>query len=204
MRHVTLCLLWTKNTWPAGPTKQDWPSHGKRDLLLSHGLSQPRTNGHVGNQKLYCYLFLDTIFSRSTPLYTITWVYLNISYSVHQQPNKPLLLNDPPLPTQIPYHWQQRNTLFPDLDLATCQNSSMIELFWAALTMFPFPLEKNRWEKLSDLKKPTWKVIASILLQRDKTFDLTGTFICEYICRARITLKQEDYRAEAVLGLSSC
>lgn len=67
--------------------------------------------------------------------------------------------------------------------------------------------KKIDWKSLVSLKKPhqpTWKVIASTLLQRDKMFDLTGTFICEYICRAKITLKQEDFRAEAVLGLRSC
>lgn len=47
-------------------------------------------------------------------------------------------------------------------------------------------------------------MILGTLLQRDKTFDLTGTFIYEYIYRVRIALKEEDFIAEAVLGPSSC
>lgn len=146
MYHVTLHLLWTKTMWltnPLGFVSVLW----KRGLLLWHAMSHPTTNSHVGKPKTLLlftpgYNFLLTSPWSTTVLYTIKSVYINRSYSVCQQPNKPLLLNDPPLPTQTLHSWQQRNTLFPDLDLATCQNSSMINLFWAALNAFPFSLGK--------------------------------------------------------------
>lgn len=51
MQHVTLHLLRTKNVWPAGPCGLVSLLLWKRLLLLSPGLSQLRTNGHMSKQK---------------------------------------------------------------------------------------------------------------------------------------------------------
>lgn len=66
MHYVILHLLWTENMWPASPNGLVGFVLWESDLLLSYTLSQPRTNGHVGNQKLCCYLFLDTISADQT------------------------------------------------------------------------------------------------------------------------------------------
>lgn len=209
MRHVTLHLLWTKNMWPASPCSLVSLVLWKKDLLLSHRLCQPKTKGHVGNQKLYHYLFLHTIFVAQPQEHHSA---LHHNKSVHQHI---ILCTSTAKQTIAVKRSASANTNTSSLaakkhPLSRFGFSYTPEIVHDQIILSCFNCvsifigKKIDRKSLASLKKkkPTWKVIAGTLLQRDKMFDLTGTFICECICRAKITLKQ-DFRAAAVLGLSS-